>query len=588
LSPDSWWRAGEAARLAGRPREAVLAYRRLLACEPSFMPAQANLALVLERSGAVFLGRALALDPGHGLLWFNRGNLLGHAGSYRRALVLEPPLSGAWLNLGALALAAGAHQRALRAFARSAWLSASAPVAAAVALRNLGLVRLELGETAAALADFARALAADPGYWPAHADLIGALRLAEGIDAAAELAEVRRFAVAHARPPAPPAPVMPARDRDPERRLRVGYVGADAFRRHTAAVSLLPLIEAHDRSQVEVVCYSDVPAGGRDGVSGRFAALARVVDTQALSDAALAWRIAADGIDIAVDVIGHARGTRLLALAAKPAPVQASLLLMGSSGLPAMDYAIGDGELTPPGAERGFSERLLRIDRAFVYRPLLVLPALPALPALAARAEAGPVVFGSFNQLAKLQPGCIAAWSRLLERLPGSRLILRSRALGDAAGAARIAAAFAAHGIAAERLDLRGWARAQHLEAYGEIDIALDPFPYGGVITTLEALSMGVPVISLEGERVLGRYGGVFLRELGLGDLVAGDAAAYVEAAVALAQDRERRTRLRSSLRRRLAASRLADGRAFAGALEGAYRQMWRHWCAAPAAPAAP
>jgi protein O-GlcNAc transferase len=546
------------------------------------MPAHANLALVLGAAGLAALGRALACEPAHGLLWFNRGNLLGEARSYRRGLALDPGLGGAWLNLGALALAAAAYGRALAAFGRALALAAAL---AAPALRNLGLVHLELGQTGRALAGFRRSLAADPRYWPAHADLIGALRLAEGVGVTAELAQCRRFAVAHAAVRARDPGHAPAHDpghalaHDPERRLRIGYVGADAFRRHTAAVSLLPLIEAHDLSQVEVVCYSDVPAGGGDVVSGRFAALARVVGTHGLSDAALASRIAADGIDIAVDVIGHARGTRLLALAQKPAPVQASLLLMGSSGLPAMDYAIGDDELTPPGAERGFSEALLRIERAFVYRPLV------ALPPIAARAEAGPVVFGSFNQLAKLQPGCIAAWAGILGRLPGARLILRARALGDGASAARVAAAFAAHGIAPERLGLRGWAAASHLEAYGEIDIALDPFPYGGVITTLEALSMGVPVISLTGERVLGRYGGVFLNSLGLGDLAVGDAAAYVEAAVGLAHDHERRTRLRSSLRSRLAASRLADGQAFARALEGAYRLMWRRWCEAQAAP---
>ena len=193
------------------------------------------------------------------------------------------------------------------------------------------------------------------------------------------------------------------------------------------------------------------------------------------------------------------------------------------------------------------------------------------------------ITFGSLNQPSKLSPRCLSAWARILTRVPGSRLLLKGKALGDATIAGRVRATFAAHGIDTRRIDLRAWTvtQASHLDSYRKIDIALDPFPYGGVITTCEAMSMGVPVVSLEGERVLGRYGSAFLKTVGLGDLVAKDEDAYVEIAAGLARDRERLTDIRKSLRARMAASRLCDAAAFARGVESAYRRMWREWCLA-------
>jgi predicted O-linked N-acetylglucosamine transferase (SPINDLY family) len=596
---EACWARAEAARVQGRLGEAATAYRKTIALVPDFMAAHANSALVFEakteRQAALReVRRALRLAPDHPQLSFNLGNLLAALGrdasaarddaarAFRCALALDPAMTGAWLNLGTAGQQGGHLLAATRAAARALALDPSH----AEAWNNLGLLRLETGEADAAIEAFRQALRCAPRYGQAHANLIGALHLADGVSAADELAECRRFAAIHASASAPLHDRDRGRDsdpdrcrdpdryRDPDRRLRIGYVGADAFRVHTASVSLLPLVEAHDPAEVEIVCYSDVRDRDADWVSERFARAARLVPTVSLSDRDLARRLRDDAIDIAVDVVGYPRGSRLLALAERPAPVQVNLLLMGSFGLDAVGFAIGDEALTPPGAEKGFSETLLRIDLAFVYEPLTPAPEpRPRKP--------GPVVFGSLNQAAKLSPRCLATWARILQRLPEARLLLRARAYGDAGVARRFAEAFARHGVSPERIELRGWASSAHLEAYGEIDIALDPFPYGGVITSCEALWMGVPAIALEGERVLGRYTAVFLKSLGLSELAAGDPEAYVEAAVALASDPERLAGLRAGLRRRMSASRLCNPTAFARQLEEAYRAMWRSRLAA-------
>ena len=540
--------AAEAHQRAGRHGEAASGFREAARLAPS------------RPEGHFRLANAL----------LSAGDAPGALPALRRTLALAPSFTGAWNNLG-LALSA-----------RSRLPAASIALKRAIAVNpmggegwnNLGNLLMQAAEPESAVACYRRSVERDPSDPVAHANLINAIRLVDGIRPEDELAECRRFVGRHAALPAVP---LPARSRDPDRRLRVGYVGADALRFHTAAMSILPLIEAHDRDAVEVVCFSDVPPRAEDEVTSRFRAAGRFVSTLGLGDAAAAAAIAAEGIDIAVDVIGYPRGSRLLALARRPAPVQVNLLLMGSFGMEAIGWAVGDDLLTPPGSERHFTERLARIDLAFAYAPLVPTPELSPPPAAGGRG----ITFGSLNQPSKLSPRCVAAWARIMTRVPGSRLLLKGRAYVDATIAGRVRAAFAGHGVEGRRLELRAWTvtQASHLDSYRKIDIALDPFPYGGVITTCEAMWMGVPVVSLEGERVLGRYGSAFLNSVGLSDLATRDEEGYVEAAAGLAHDLVRLADLRKSLRPRMAASRLCDAAAFARGIETAYRRMWRDWC---------
>jgi len=368
---------------------------------------------------------------------------------------------------------------------------------------------------------------------------------------------------------------------DPARVLRVGYVSRN-FLRHSVAFFVEPVIAQHDRGRYRVYCYYTHTVV--DETTERMAGLADVWRHVAKDDdEALAKRIYDDEIDILVDLGGHTKENRLGVFARQPAPVQITWLgYPDTTGVAGVGYRITDAVADPaPAADARHTERLLRLPGCFLcYAP-------PSdSPPVALRDPAGPVVFGSFNMLAKVNARALDLWARILREVPGSRMRLKSSALSNRDTAERILHAFEARGIARERIDLRGWAqdRAQHLAAYGEIDIALDTFPYNGTTTTCEALWMGVPVVTLSGEIHMARVGASLLAAVGLDDLVAGSVDEYVAIALGLAHDGARRSALRSSMRSRLEASRLLDAARYARGFEARLRQVWADWCGAQSA----
>jgi protein O-GlcNAc transferase len=297
-----------------------------------------------------------------------------------------------------------------------------------------------------------------------------------------------------------------------------------------------------------------------------------------MSDEAVIAAIRDDGIDILVDLSGHTTGNRLAVFAARPAPVQCSWLgYFGTTGLAEIDYLIADRFVVPPGEEAFYSEAIWRLPDSY----LCFTPPREAPQGVPSTAAGAPLTFGCFNNLLKINPAVVSAWSAILEAVPESRLLLKTRQLDDPALGQALVAQFAAHAIAPDRVVCAGGGpRAALLAAYGAVDIALDPFPYGGGTTTIEALWMGVPVVSLRGDRFTGRVGDSVLTTSGLPELVADSVADYVGRARDLAQDRLRLAALRAGLRDRLAASPLCDAPRFARHLEGAWRRMWRDRCA--------
>ena len=364
--------------------------------------------------------------------------------------------------------------------------------------------------------------------------------------------------------------------RDSERRLRVGYVSADFFT-HPAAYFFEPLLAAHDRTNLEIFCYS---AGARsDETTNRLREIAGAWRSiVGMNDETVARIIEADAIDILVDLSGHTAGNRLLVFARKPAPVQATYLgSLTTTGLTAIDYKLTDRFLTPDGTAERFSEELVRLPHCFVcYQPPHGAPPVAALPS----SKGGRVTFGSFNNLTKVMPEVVALWSRILRALPETKIILKDRTLADPAQCARYLGLFAENGVEAGRVELLPrTTMADYLAVYDRVDIAFDPFPYNGCTTTCDALWMGVPVITLAGAMSYSRFGVSLLSNLGLDELIAATPDKYVEKAVALANDRKRLMVLRSELRSRMAASPLCDAKAFAKGIEEAYRRMWRRWC---------
>jgi predicted O-linked N-acetylglucosamine transferase (SPINDLY family) len=297
------------------------------------------------------------------------------------------------------------------------------------------------------------------------------------------------------------------------------------------------------------------------------------------SDQQLARRIRDDGIDILVDLAGHTAGNRLLTFARKPAPVQATYLgYVATTGLAAMDYRLTHGDADPPGNDAFYSEKLVRLPNIlYCYRPPQADETdVSSTPIL----TNGYVTFGSMNNFAKVSSETITLWADILRAVPDSRLVISS--VSEGASRLSIYALFASHGIEQHRLDLHGRLTfAEFRTLHGEIDIALDSFPFNGGTTTCETLWQGVPVVTLIGKTFVSRVGYMLLKAMALDDLAAADKHQYVDIAVTLARDVERLKSLRSGMRNRFNASPLRDEVTFTRDMEAAFREMWRTYCAA-------
>jgi predicted O-linked N-acetylglucosamine transferase (SPINDLY family) len=581
----AWMNLGNVRHLQGDLTEAAAAYQRVLALHPDFPDAHANLGAVLKDQGdlagaAASLWRALALKPGLAAAWYTLGAVLAGQGAmpeaeqaYERAIALRPEVSEAHTNLANLHLGQGRLEAAEQGYRRVVALrpnSADAHMNLAKALQAQGRLveAMDLFEQAAALA---------PDHPEARDAWLCGLSYRADVSAEAILAEHRRFSSPAATPRTYP------NVRDPDRRLRIGYVSGD-LRRHPVGWFLSPVLAAHDPAHVEVFCYSNDERS--DAVTVRMRGAAhhwRLIAGR--SDEAAAGQVAQDRVDILVDLSGRTPGSRSGLFDLRPAPVQASWLGYASTtGRQSIDYLLMDPWTAPAGAEAWCSEALVRLPFGrFCYGPPAEAPEPSPPPSLAR----GHVTFGSFNNLAKIGPETARLWASVLAATPGSRLLLKWTALDDPGVRRRIGALFAQAGVAEGALELRGYSpHPEMLAQYGEMDVALDPFPFGGGLTSCEALWMGVPVVTWPQDRFASRQTLGFLATVGLDDLPAGSAEAYVATAVALAADVERRADLRSSLRLRMSRSPLCDAQAFTPSLEAAYRRMWRGWCA-DAAPAA-
>ena len=366
---------------------------------------------------------------------------------------------------------------------------------------------------------------------------------------------------------------------DPDRRLRIGYVSPN-LSRHSVGYFAEPVIEHHDRRNFEVYCYYTHELA--DDATRRMREQSDAWrDVAGATDAALERTIRDDHIDILVDLAGHSKGNRLGVFARKAAPLQMTWLgYPDTTGLDTVDCRITDGVADPaPEADSRHTERLLRLDHGFLcYKPPQDSPPVssPAHPP-------SHVVFASFNNILKVNPAMIEVWAGILARVPGSRLILKSASLNQADTVDRVRECCESCAIDPQRVELQGFIRDrhEHLAHYGNVDIALDTFPYNGTTTSCEALWMGVPVVSLAGDVHMSRVGATLLRGAGLPELVARSTHEYADLAVALARDHGRRAGLRARLRDALRASSLLDHVGFTAGLERAYRERWNAWCAA-------
>ena len=360
-----------------------------------------------------------------------------------------------------------------------------------------------------------------------------------------------------------------------KRRLRIGYVTGDLHRQHPVNLFMLPVLLRHDRRRFEVCLYHT--GSMYDAYTRRAREAAdRWLEAARLDDKALQQAILADRIDLLVDLAGHTSSHRLGLFALRAAPLQATFLgYPHSTGLSRIDWLIGDAVVSPAEHAPLFSEGIAQLPASvFCWAPVDDYP-LPA-----PRPPDAPIVFASFNNAMKLSPQTVALWARVLQAVAGAKLLLKAPSLQDGSVQARFRERFAAHGIGADRLDLRGPSGlAEMMQAYGEVDIALDPTQYNGGTTTFQALWMGVPVITLAGSNFVGRMGASFLSTLGEPVWIAADEPAYVVAAARLASDCANWRPRRHRLRERLAASPLCDIETYVRDFESLYDRMWAAHC---------
>ena len=598
----------------GLSDEAIAAFRQALQINPNHVQALNNLGVALREAGllddSVAAYRlALELRPAYAEAHNNLGNTLRSLGqfdqavaAYQRAVEIKPAYAAAHNNLGVALWETGRPAEAIAECLRAIELNPEL----AEAHNSLANVLRDRGDFDGAIEHYHRALQLNPLYAEAHANLAVALkdqgRLEEALGHCGLAIEIRPDHAAHSNliymrlfhPDSDPASIVREQadwarrhaeplkkliqphtnNRDPGRRLRIGYLSPD-FRDHVVGQNLLPLLRQHDHQQMEIFCYANLVRA--DAVTEQFRRYADVWRSIiGLSDSQAADLIRQDRIDILVDLALHTGNNRLVLFAHKPAPVQVTFAgYPGSTGLDTIDYRLTDPYLDPAGlADHFYSETSIRLPDSFwCYDPLVAELAVNPLPAQ----TNGHIIFGCLNNFCKVNEPVLRLWAQVLKTVDQSRLMVLCP---EGSHRQSLLDMLQREGINPDRIELMaGRPRLQYLELYHHIDVGLDTFPYNGHTTSLDSFWMGVPVVTLVGQTVVGRAGLSQLTNLGLPELIAQTPDQYVQIAAALAEDVPRLAELRRTLRGRMQASALMDAPRFARNIEAAYRSMWTTWC---------
>ncbi|MEQ8509795.1 MAG: tetratricopeptide repeat protein [Rhodospirillaceae bacterium] len=551
-NPAILYNLGNAHRQLKNWPAAKAAYTKTIALDDQHAQAWCQLGLTLTNLGEATAAvaayeRALDIQPDHSQALYNLANVqrdLGQLGEaeylLRRAIAARSDYAMAWNSLGTLLGDMARSDEALEAFDQAVKF---APESAAYASNRLCGLQYVPGITTTRLAE-----AHTEWYW---------LHIATSLEAGN------------------PAPV----DADPDRTLRIGFVSPD-FGKHPVGYLSAPLFEHTSPQSLETIVLNTRPADLKDALSRRIEiACTAWHDVAELDDGALAQFITTERIDILLDMSGQTAGNRLAVFARQPAPVQMSWIgYVGSTGLPMMNYVIGDAHQFPRDAEKHYTERLLKLPNGYTcYAPPDDAPDVGPLPA----STNGHVTFGCLNNPAKLNYDVIQTFASVLKAVDHSQLLMRFRGLDDPVVQAPILKRFKKHGIAQDRIAFEG--RADHhvfLDTYNRVDMALDTFPYSGGLTTCEALWMGVPTLTVPGETFAGRHAATYLSTTGYNDYIVSSRDKLVERAASLASDLTALAELRAKMRNQVAHSPLCDGAAFAAGFEAKLREAWKNWCA--------
>lgn len=560
-------------------------FHRALELNPNFAEAHCNLGNVYQELGQVNAASASylrALDiksdfaeahSGYGSVLQNSGDLSGAENYYRKAIEYRPDLAEAHNNLGTVLSLGKRFDETISSYRRA--IAINPRFAAAHA--NLSIVLKDIGQFEDARTCVLRSLELDETSTTAHDILLFTHNYLLDQSPEQMLADARRYGelVMRMARPFPPEPRSPNRDRP----LRIGFVSGDLCNHPVGFFieGVLAELRAQASDRMALIAYPTRVVD--DEASKRIQPLFNEWHPVAgMADAAVAQCIHEDDIDILIDLSGHTGHNRLPVFAWKPAPVQVSWLgYFATTGVAAIDYFIADPWTLPASEEQYFTEQIWRLpETRLCFTPPDIAVDVSPLPAL----RNGYVTFGCFNNLSKMNDAVVALWAKILNSLPESRLFLKAGQIAIPEARNGVLARFAKHGVSGERLILEEFSsRANYLSAYHHVDLALDPFPFPGGTTSVEALWMGVPVLTLDGQRFLCRQGIGLLNNVGLPDWVAADLDDYAARAVHYASDVRALAALRQELRTRVLASPIFDAKRFAKHFECALRDMWKISC---------
>lgn len=569
----------------GQWDQAIAAYSRAVQLQPDFAEAhdklgrlfthkgETNAAIAAFQTAAALRPKSADAQFNLGNAFFNKGDYVQAIAAYRRAIQIKPDHVDALINLGKALNLIEQIDESLSTFKRALALRPTD----ANAHNALGNAHKDIAQLTEALACYERAIELDPEFLIADSNRVYAMYFDPAFDAPEIVRQAKIWNQRHA--PASGAILQSHdNDRSPDRRLRVGYV-SPYFRNHCQSLFTPGLLANHDHGQFEIFCYADLQRADR--ITAR---LQRHADTwrltTGLSDQALAEMIRADRIDILVDLTMHMGDGRLGAFARRPAPVQICwLAYTGTTGVEAIEFRLTDPYLDPPGEhDDHYSEKSIRLPHSFwCYDPLgMELEKPPPEPGSLPALKNNTITFGCLNNFSKINDGVLKVWARVMNAVPGSRLLLLAP---PGSCRVRVLETLRRLGVAANRLEfIARQSRSRYLNEFTRIDLCLDTFPCNGHTTSLDSVWMGVPVVSRVGPTAMGRAGFSQSSNLQLTDLAAWSDDEFVKTAVELAGDFPRLTELRRTLRQRLTDSPIMDAPRFARDVEAAYRQLWLGW----------
>ena len=567
--------------------EAIAAYRKALAVKADYPDAHINLGNALKEQGKIEdaiaeYKQALAAQPDFPEAWNNLANALKGlrrfeqaAAAYRHATTLRPTYADAHFNLAIVLHDLNQLDDSIAESKEAIRLASAHPVEMRQTLggayNNLANAFKSTGRLDEAIDAYRQSAELIDEPW-AQVNLMQTISFHPDYTPQQNYQEHVKWNERFARPLAPIQPRF-NNVRDPDRRLKIGYVASD-FRDHCQSFFTAPLLSHHDHSRFEIFCYSNVAVP--DHLTERLRGYAdHWRDISSITDEKATELVRQDQIDVLIDLTMHMERNRIMIFARKPAPVQVTWLAYpGTTGLAVMDYRFSDPYLDPGFNDSFYAEKTRRLPHSFwCYDPLTSEPQVNDLPALAN----GHITFGCLNNVSKVTDRAIEMWTQVLKTISNSRMQLL---VPEGSARTRVGDLVGRCGIDPSRIDFVGWqARPSYLRQYQQIDLCLDPFPCPGHTTTMDGLWMGVPVVNLPGATAIARGAISILSNVGIPQFLARDSEHYVQIAQECANDLPRLAELRSTLRRRMESSPLMNAPAFTHDFETALREMWRKWC---------